>query len=412
VLRQLLPNPRFYGWAIVGLSFLASALSSPGQSFAISLYIDVLIDSLDVSRLEISSLYGAMTLLAAFCLPYVGNLADRTSARGFFVGNLVLLAGAIAFFATAQNLLMVAIAFFLLRLLGQGAVGLGTLTAIVLWFKRYRGRALAMSGLGYAFGELVFPATIVALFGLVGWRGSLWTFALIYLVVFAPIFALFVRERRDDEPLDGGLNGMPASTVELPDADFTLQSALRTPVFWGLLGTVAVLPMVVTALVFHQVALFKSTGWGFEMVPLSFTFFALSSVGTMYATGLILERIPSRFGITIAMLVATVSLALPAFFDSAGASLVYGMLLGGASGMMASANSLVWPEYFGVRALGAIKGVVNGVRNGATAAGPPLVALLLNSEEDFSAALLILALFCGCSALAAPFMRPPTQPHV
>ena len=81
VLRQLLPNPRFYGWTIVAISFLASALSSPGQSFAISLYIDVLIESLQISRLEVSSLYGAMTLLAAFCLPYVGSLADRTSTR-------------------------------------------------------------------------------------------------------------------------------------------------------------------------------------------------------------------------------------------------------------------------------------------------------------------------------------------
>ena len=35
---------------------------------------------------------------------------------------------------------------------------------------------------------------------------------------------------------------------------------------------------------------------------------------------------------------------------------------------------MLWPNYFGVASLGSIKGIVSGVRNGATAVGPPLVA--------------------------------------
>ena len=119
---RLFPNPRYYGWAIVGLCFLACALSSPGQSFAISLYVDEVIEALDVSRLEVSSLYGVMTLLAAGCLPFVGRIADAMTARRFLASNLLLLALAIAFFAVVQNLWMLAAAFFLLRLLGQGAI--------------------------------------------------------------------------------------------------------------------------------------------------------------------------------------------------------------------------------------------------------------------------------------------------
>lgn len=409
LLQRLIPNPRFYGWVIVALSFLASALSSPGQSFAISLYIEHVIASMDVTRLEVSSLYGGMTLLAALCLPYLGSLADRTSARRFLTLNIVLLAGAVALFGAADNLLMLGVAFFSLRLLGQGAISLGTLTAIVLWFKRYRGRALAMSSLGYAFGELVFPATIVGLIGLAGWRGSLWIFATVYLVLFAPLFAAGLREREEDEPLDGGEveEESERTSLDLPEVDFDVRSALRTPVLWGMLLAVAVLPMVVTALVFHQVALFEATGWGLEYVPISFVFFALSGVTTTYAAGIVLERIPSRYGLGAGMIAAALATVVAAFMSAPGASLLYGALLGGASGVVSAANNLMWPEYYGIRALGAIKGIVNAARNGATALGPPLVALLMGPSADFSSALTVLGVLCLTASVAAPLLRPP-----
>src|SRR5690606_32021296 len=51
---RFFPNPTYYGWAIVGLGFLASALTSPGQSFVISLYLEPVMAELDLSRVEIS----------------------------------------------------------------------------------------------------------------------------------------------------------------------------------------------------------------------------------------------------------------------------------------------------------------------------------------------------------------------
>ena len=411
---KLFPNPRFYGWAIVGLSFLACALSSPGQSFAISLYIEEVMVSLDASRLQVSSIYGSMTLLAAFFLPLVGNLSDRTTGKVFLTWNLALLALAIAFFGFAQNLLMLAAAFFFLRLLGQGAIGLGTLTETVRWFRRYRGRALAVGGLGYAFGELVFPITIVALIGALGWRGSLWTFAGVYLILFVPLFALLMRPRHPEELLDGNqapskhLSSATPDEEEEPSVD--LKAALKTPVFWGLLLCVSVLPLVVTAVIFHQIALFDAVGWGAARVPLSFVFFALFGVISAYSAGIILERVPARFGIVVAMLVGVAAMMM-AFVGgpSLAGSIAYGILLGTSSGLMSSSNALIWPNYYGVEALGAIKGVVNGVRNGATALGPPLVAILIGPDEHFGVALIVLGAISLLAALAAGWMKPPER---
>jgi len=124
---QLFPNPGFYGWAVVGLAFLCSALSSPGQSFAIALYLDHLIEDLGVSRVELSTLYAIATLGAAACLPLIGGLSDRVSGRRFLVPTLLLLAGAMLLLSQARSVLVLGVAFFSLRVLGQGAIGLGTL---------------------------------------------------------------------------------------------------------------------------------------------------------------------------------------------------------------------------------------------------------------------------------------------
>jgi hypothetical protein len=59
--------------------------------------------------------------------------------------------------------------------------------------------------------------------------------------------------------------------------------------------------MVATAVIFHQVALFASTGWAAALVPPAFMAFAGASVLMTYATGFLLERIPSRFGVALAM---------------------------------------------------------------------------------------------------------------
>jgi MFS family permease len=413
-IQRLFPNPGYYGWTIVGIGFLCSALSSPGQSFALSLYIDELIHDVGISRVDLSSLYAVATLLAAACLPIVGGWSDRVSGRRFLVPVLALLVLAMLFFSRVESALTLGAAFFLLRLLGQGAIGLGTLTMIVRWFRRYRGRALALVSLGYAFGEMVFPAAIYALIAGLGWRESLLVFAGLYLFVFAPLIAWGLREREPQrEPLDG--EPAPAARdspflrqAAVEERSWSLREALRSPIFWGMLLCLSVPPLVMTAVIFHQVALFGSYGWEPALVPPAFMAFALGGVVMTYATGLALERAPSRYGVSFSMMLAVAafaSLLLPV--PALAGALLYGTVLGMSAGASAAANSIVWPDYFGIDALGAIKGVVNAVRNGATALGPPLAAILAARTGSFDAPVLIFGAMAAVAGGAALLITPP-----
>jgi hypothetical protein len=71
-------------------------------------------------------------------------------------------------------------------------------------------------------------------------------------------------------------------------------------------------------------------------------------------------------------------------------------------------NSIVWPDYFGIDALGAIKGVVNALRNGASAIGPPVAAVLMTAEGSFAPALLVFGAMAAAAGVAA-LLLPPTR---
>jgi len=411
--ERLFPNPGFYGWRVVGICFLCTALTSPGQSFVLSLYIDPLMADLGMSRVGISSLYALCTLAAAACLPVVGGWADRFPARRYLPTVLILLGGAILFLASVQGVVMLALAFFALRLLGQGSVSLGTLTVTVRWFRRYRGRALALVTLGFAAGELVFPGAIYWLTERFGWRGSLLVIGALYLFLFPPLVWRIVREPRAGDGAPDGEDAEAARRsgyVERPDPGFSRAEALQRPVFWGMLACMAVVPLVITAVVFHQVAIFASMGWATVLVPIAFAGFALGGVVGTYGTGLLLERIPVRFGVPISMsfvLAAFLSLLLP--LAAAPAAILYGTLLGLCAGSTGATNELVWPDYFGIQAVGALKGVVNAVRNGATAAGPPLAALLVTDIGLFTWSFVLFAALCATAAVVGAFLRPPEE---
>lgn len=408
MLSRLFPNPTFHGWRVLGAGLLLAALSGPGQSYLLSLYIDHLVEDLAVSRLDISSIYGGATILAALALPWVGGLADRLSSRAFARGVLVLMALAVAGLASAHALWAVALAFFALRLLGQGAISLGITTTVVRWFLRYRGRALALTSAGYACGEAIFPAVAVALMAGLGWRGSLFAVSAVYLLVFAPLLGRVMRERKAAEPLDGGAvpdDGGRSAHLQT-EIDWDPRDALRAPVFWLLLAASCVSPFLLTGMIFHMPAIFRSVGWDGAAAPRAFAAYAVAGLICTYLTGLVMERIHSKVGLffgLVALGASALTLLLP--LGPAAGPWVFGAALGGSAGVAHGANGILWPAYFGVRSLGALKGVVNAARNGSTAAASPLAAWMAGPEESFVGFTLLCvgvsAVFAGL-ALAVP----------
>jgi sugar phosphate permease len=406
-IHLVLPDPGYLGWWVVAACLLCTALSAPGQSYALALYMEPIAAALGGSRVEVATVYAWATLAAAAVLPLAGRVADRASSRSYLAGVVALLGLSLLLLSAVSSWPALAVSFFCLRLLGQGATGLGVLTTVLRWFHQNRGRAIAIAVLGYAVGEFFMPGIIVGLQDAVGWRSSLIALASVYLVVFAPIVFAVVRAS-PARPRDTRRNQTSVIAPEI-----TAAAAVRMPRFWVLAALVSVTPFVLTGILLNHVALFDHIGWTTMDVARALQGYAVSSLVTTYAVGSMLDRLSSRFGVLSSMTLLALALLVPLGMRSGfNAVVLYGSLLGAAAGATNATNGVLWPDYFGTGSVGAIKGIVSTVRNATTAAAAPLAAWLIGTGDGFSTTLLAGAVLAAAAAIVAIFLPSPSLGQV
>ncbi len=79
--RVINATPFFYGWVVLAAGTLGLLLMGPSQGFTVSLFLDLWVTDLNLSRSTVSLLYGGASLSAAFLLPGAGRLVDRFGPR-------------------------------------------------------------------------------------------------------------------------------------------------------------------------------------------------------------------------------------------------------------------------------------------------------------------------------------------
>ena len=75
----------YYGWVIVVLSAMTFFLSAPGQTYSISVFIDVYIDEFEFSRTLISSAYSIATVMSGIMLVFMGKAIDRYGVKRILI---------------------------------------------------------------------------------------------------------------------------------------------------------------------------------------------------------------------------------------------------------------------------------------------------------------------------------------
>ena len=73
--------PFFYGWVIVFAATLGTVFSIPGQTMGFSVFTEILMKELQLSRVQLSVAYCLGTVLSGVMLPMVGRWMDRWGER-------------------------------------------------------------------------------------------------------------------------------------------------------------------------------------------------------------------------------------------------------------------------------------------------------------------------------------------
>jgi sugar phosphate permease len=296
----------------------------------------------------------------------------------------------------------------------------GAMPSVVVsrWFRRRRGRALGLMTLGGGSAGIV-AIVFAFLIAEVGWRDALLIAGVIQLLIATPL-ALSIRNSPQEMglPVDG-FDDAPVETA--PSAvrafasdteGFTSRQALRSSAFWRFAIALALGNFATTAMIVHQVPfLTESAGMSGPVAAASVTAMtALSLIGRL-GLGSAADFLPKQWVMSLALAFVAVSVALFATVHHAW-QLVYVLpFFGFGFGGLIPVRSTLQAEFFGLRAFGAIQGLILTISTFGGFVGPVLAGWLYDVSDSYRLAFVLLAIG---PAVAIPIMlgaKPPSDPQ-
>ena len=401
-----LPNKGFYGWRIVVFAAIALALTGPGQTYGVSVFVDPMIEDLGISRTQMTTAYLIGTLVGALALPWIGQAIDRFGVRRTMAIIGALFGGLLIGMSLVSNIVGLTAGFIGIRMMGQGALNLTATTAVALWFTRKRGLAMGIVAAAGGVGMTLIPLLSERLIVDIGWRNTWLVEGLAVWVIVLPIALLGIRNR----PSDVGQHVDGDSTTDAPPAEVwgvTRKEALRSSFFWLVTVAVATISTITTAVVFHQIDLLGSRG----LTPTEAAAnFLLQTVATLIATlgiGALADRVSPRIVLITSMAMMAGGLLLATAVTPGLLAIAFGMLIGAAGGAMRVVEATELPRYFGTLHIGAIRGVVTSVGIAGAAVGPVLFSLGHDVTGNYTAVLLASVALPVLVAFGALLVRLP-----
>jgi len=386
----------FYGWFIVGVSFLAWFAADAFGWYTFGIFLGPIKRDLGWTTLMLTGAMTFRTVVAGISGPLIGPLADTRHGARIIMSLGILIAGAVPLAVSRVNTLWQWYLFYGV-IGGLGMVGYGGLvtnTIIAKWFIRKRGRAMGIAAIGVSISGVVFVPLVHRFISNYGWRTTLVVLGImIWGLTFVPV-ALFVRRRPEDMGLmpDGDVpevietekndSGI-ADKVSTEEEIWTLKEALRTKALWMLLIGFNITGLAISGIFIHFFPYIETKGFSTDTAASALTTLAVCCAIVKIPWGLITERIHVRYCITACYSGCAMSLIILLSSNSVLFiflfAIAYGITLGGDIVV----RELVWANYYGRTFLGTIRGVIMPANLISMAGGPLFAAWLRDITGDY-----------------------------
>lgn len=396
-------------WGALLLLTIAAGISAPGQTIGVSVFIDPMLESLPISRNQLSTAYLVATLAGAAALPLVGSWTDRVGVRRALLIVLVLFALATAAASTVTGSVGVTAALLALRLLGQGSLGVVTGTAVAVWFERRRGLAMGLLSTGSALLLAGAPLLLGRVIAGAGWRTAWLMAAGCIAAVLLLIAALLPAQPAAPvleaaEGSDANESGYDGAALR-QGRDLDRREALHTWSFWGIAAVSASINLLVTAVTFHHISIMAERGLTTLEATTVFVPQMLGGLLSGLAAGWIADRWAGHRSLALCMGVCAAGLGVGTIAAPGVLALVYGLLIGAAPGAIRAVEGTLLPAWFGTRHVGSIRGALASITIGATAIGPVILSAL--EPWSFTVGLRVLAIYAVLLVGVAWTVRAP-----
>jgi MFS family permease len=367
---------------VAALFVVTCGISTPLAAYGV--FLPVLAEAFGWSRGGISTALSINLVLGGLAGLGIGALADRHGPRVLLAPTVALAGAAFALVSTVSALWQLYLFVGVLGGVGMSSFYLLSATTVARWFDERRGLALALVLVGFNLGYITGGPLAAWLIGRAGWRMA---YALLGggCGLVTMLAALTVRLPR---PMEAAALRLALRRVDATEAahesGVTLRHALTDPsqwclnVAWLLLGGLAFMVTV------HIVPFARDQGVSLAGASLALTAYGVGSVGGRVAAGAMSDRIGTITTMRMAYVVQALALLALLWLPSREA--LFGALAAFGAGFAAADTMIakVIPDVFGVRAIGAIMGVLTlGWRSGA-ALGPAAAGFLYDVSGSYA----------------------------
>jgi MFS family permease len=378
----------FYGWNIVGATFVMALFSFGLGFYGLTVYLAMLQRLHGWSASAVSAPVTMYYVAGALLTAVIGDVYERHGPRTVVsAGAVAMAAGVVALGVVTQPGQLYPA--FLVMSVGWGSMSGAAINIILApWFERRRGLAVSIAFNGATLGGVVVAPALIPIIGAVGFTRALACAAVVLLAVLVAVAACVMR--RGPEELGLGPDGDPPR-AERPEPSQDGErrrrgDALRTWRFWSVSAPFALGLAAQVGVLTHMVGLVTPMlGSGGAARAVSATT-AAALIGRL-ATGLVVDRLDRRLVSSATLVIQVVGLALLAWAPSvavvyAGCAL-FGLGVGNLTTLPGLILAVEWPR----ESFGALVGLVVGINQFTFAFGPSLVGVLRDWTGTYGLAL-------------------------
>jgi MFS family permease len=366
-------------WRLLLFGFLMTFGSSLGQTYFIGLFGGDIRRDLQLSHGDFGAIYSAATLASSVLLLWTGVLIDKLDLRHYTYMVVVGLCVGCLMIAGSGSAATLFLSIFVLRHLGQGLMGMAGPTTMVRYIDHQKGKANALSGIGYSLSEALLPSIVIAQLALMSWRQS-WVAWAALLAVTVPlgIRALLQGHEQRHASYLQEVTAHPDPGSPDRRRHWSRAEVVRDPLFYMFMPALLAQPMLFTGFMFHQVHLVEVKGWPLAAWGSLYVLYALVAIVCKLWAGLLVDSYGAirltplvclPFGLGLLFLASSDSLLVGALFMT---------LMAGSIGVYSTLSSPFFAEMYGSLHLGSIKSVTTAAMVFSSAIAPVLMGWLID----------------------------------
>jgi MFS family permease len=385
---------------LVAAALFAVVFSASNQIAAFGVFLPALADHFGWSRGAISVALSISLLIGGLAGFAVGAIADRHGPRGILLLTVAIAGGGYALASTTGALWHLYVFVGVMGGLGTSGFYIIASTTVTRWFDRDRGLALALVLVGFNVSFVTAGPAAAWLIERVGWRGAYLVFGG-WLWVVGSLAALVVR----DPPRP---RVAPGHATLPDDHGVGVGEAMRDRRLWLLGLSWFLLGAVLLMVTVHVVPYARDRGVDLASAALALTAYGVGAAVGRLASGPLSDRLGPRPIMRACFTLQVIALVALAFGPPLPVLLpmvaVFGLGFTGAD----TVYIRVIPDVFGLKALGAITGVLTmGWRAGA-ALGPALAGFIHDATGSYALpfGLAPVAVVVGYALFAAGSKKP------